>query len=382
MTERIKLQSKQLDIQLAAERLRGSPPARTYPSHSTEAPSGPYASSSLYYGSSSSNSYSHYSSADASRSHPSSSKHSHLDHIAHTPQEPQDPSQSTHQGPLYSHHDKHAMQPSPQSRPPFLKINTAVRQYHPQPPSTQRMPPSPHSTLPPLPSTNPPKTSNRHYGLPPLSSSAQSSPAAVVDYQSHIPPPLTPKDDHVSPTSALSPTHMKRKSLNHDAVMDAVRAKVFRNAAGQQHQQQTKKTAIESEHDLSSRRKIYQEKPSPEVQKKQPELVSSESRQDEYPEVKLEVKEGPLLSSLPVSISSPASPSSKNTENGETSSRSRSSSPPPSSSTSSKSRRPMGISQQLELASVSEAMEDVNVSNSETDGRRPDRTAENGVSAH
>ncbi|KAF8981068.1 hypothetical protein BGZ46_003305 [Entomortierella lignicola] len=316
-TEQIKLQAKQLELDLALEKRRGSPPsARVFPAHSSDLASGQYSSSSnAYYGHT-------YSSYSESRSHPSStSKHAHHDPIVHTPQEPQDHSQSAHQGLQYSHHDQHLMQPSPQSRPPSLKINTSVRQYHPQPHSSQRLPPSPHSTLPPLPSSNPVKaTPGRHYGLPSLSSSAQSSPVAIVDFQSHIPPPLTPKEEHVSPpTSAISPTqsqNMKRKSVNHDAVMDAVRAKVFRNAAGQsqsqsqqqQQQQQQKKTTADS----LNGRKSYHEKASPESAK----INRSESRQEDR-DVKLE---GPLISSLSAITSSPGP------EN-----RSRSTSPAPSS---------------------------------------------------
>ncbi|KAG0274689.1 hypothetical protein BGZ95_009556 [Linnemannia exigua] len=230
------------------------------------------------------------------------------------------------------------MLPSPQSRPPVLKINTSVRHYVPQPHSSQRLPPSPRATLPPLPATAPAKSNGRHYNFPPLStSSAQSSPIAVLDYQSHIPPPVTPKDD-LSPTSALSPTqsqNMKRKSIHHDAVMDAVRAKVFRNASasaasGQNQQKKSVSNDSEREH---TRRKIHHGPASPEATKRPTELpqpvsaptsssglASSEPKhqqqhqqqqqQDEYRPVKVE---GGMLSSLPLTTS-PHSPSPGNVD--------------------------------------------------------------------
>ncbi|KAF9399856.1 hypothetical protein BGX21_005469 [Mortierella sp. AD011] len=190
------------------------------------------------------------------------------------------------------------------------------------------------------PSSNPPKAPGRHYGLPSLASSAQSSPIAVIDFQSHIPPPLTPKEEHVSPTSAISPTlNLKRKSVHHDAVMDAVRAKVFRNAAGQgqqqqqQQQQQQRKTTVEYERDHVNRRKSHLEK-------------------EDKPEVKLE---GPPLSSLPETASSPAPEE-----------RSRSTSPVPSSST--KARGPTGPESDSEGVS----------STHETDRQRIEQTSEGG----
>lgn len=239
------------------------------------------------------------------------------------------------------------MQQSPSSGRPFLKINTSFRQYHPQPNSSQRLPPSPtHTTLPPLPATNPgPKSSNRYYGLQAMSTSAQSSPVAVLDYQSHIPPPFTPKEDQqTSPTSALSPTNgLKRKSINHDAVMDAVRAKVLRNA--EQNQQQKKAAehaAVEREH-ANGRRKIHHGGPtvsSPERIKKYGESLATvpESNSADLRKVKVEA---PSMSSLPLSSSSaspPISPSAGGNNNhkeehsngchGNPASRSRSSSPP------------------------------------------------------
>ncbi|KAF9571625.1 hypothetical protein EC968_000365 [Mortierella alpina] len=425
-TEQVKLQSKKLELELATERRRESPPAdqceegirliglcfgdiatvlmiaRPYPAHHSEPSSSGHYPSSAYYGagagsgsgSGSGTSYQPFSSSDGARSHPSgnSAKHVHHDHVAHTPQEPQDHAQSSHQGSKHAHTDQHAMQPSPQSRPPFLKINTAVRHYHPQPHSSQRLPPSPHSTLPPLPSTNPlPKNSTRHYGLPSLATSAQSSPAAAIDYQSHIPPPLTPKEEHVSPTSALSPTTLlnsKRKSVNHDAVMDAVRAKVMRNAAG--HSQQ-KRAAAEAEREMgpqSGRRKTLHggvSSSSPDTPRKAVEshqIISpgTESRQEERREGRTDPSG---LSSLREEEDSPPSPSSGNTENGHSSNRSRSSSPlpPPPPPSSGKPRQQMSRSSQHTQSTAAvkhEADEESRETASETEQRRSDRPADSG----
>ncbi|KAG0084991.1 hypothetical protein BGZ92_009399 [Podila epicladia] len=304
-TEQIKLQSKQLEMELAMEKRRGSPPTSTagrYPNAAPEPSNGHYSASGSSY-------YSGY------PSYPSSDKHQHHEHIVHTPQDAPDHPQTAHahpSGPPSSQHShshpeqQHHMQPSPQSRPPFLKINTSG--------------------------------SGRHYGLPTLSTtSAQSSPVALVDYQSHIPPPVTPKDDHVSPTSAISPTsqNLKRKSINHDAIMDAVRAKVLRNAGQNQQREQQKKAgeAVEREHQ-SSRRKTHHANNSPETPKRHtaPSSNSSstttaqESRQEEKRDGLVKVKvEGPLLSSLP--MSSPSSPPEPLSGTSSHSARSRSSSP-------------------------------------------------------
>ncbi|KAK5808874.1 hypothetical protein F5H01DRAFT_350680 [Linnemannia elongata] len=343
-TEQIKLQSKQLELELAKEKRRGGSPSAARPGYASESSAGHYASTSnSYYNNSSSinnnnnsnssnnnnnsnnnNPYSPYPSGDGPRSHQPNGGSIHRDHHnSHGPKDTQD------YAPSPVRQDMH-MLPSPQSRPPVLKINTSVRQYVPQPHSSQRLPPSPRATLPPLPATAPAKSNGRNYNFPPLStSSAQSSPIGVVDYQSHIPPPVTPKDD-LSPTSALSPTqshNMKRKSIHHDAVMDAVRAKVFRNAtasAASGQNQQKKSTSNDSERE-STRRKIHHGPTSPEATKRPTELpqpvsapVSSEPKQqqqqqqqDEYRSVKLE---GPLLSSLPLTTS-PHSPSPGNVDN-------------------------------------------------------------------
>ncbi|KAF9283328.1 hypothetical protein BGZ68_005406 [Mortierella alpina] len=401
-TEQVKLQSKKLELELATERRRESPPApRPYPAHHSEPSSTGHYPSSSYYGSGSGSgsSYQPFSSSDGPRSHPSgnSSKPVHHEHNVHTPQETQDHTQSSHQGSKHAHTDQHAMQPSPQSRPPFLKINTAVRHYHPQPHSSQRLPPSPHSTLPPLPSTNPlPKSSSRHYGLPSLATSAQSSPAAAIDYQSHIPPPLTPKEEHVSPTSALSPTtplNSKRKSVNHDAVMDAVRAKVMRNAAGQSQQ---KRAAVEAEREVgpqSSRRKTHHGALSPDTSRRPVETnqitsPGTESRQEERRDGRTDNNSNNNsgnngnngnnggLSSLREEESSPRSPSSGNTENGHGSNRSRSSSPLPPG----KLRRQMSKTSQHAQSTVvkHEVEEESRETAHETEQRRPDRSADSG----
>ncbi|KAF9311723.1 hypothetical protein BG003_007083 [Podila horticola] len=348
-TEQIKLQSKQLEMELAMEKRRGSPPTSTgrYPNAAPEPSNGHYSASGSSY-------YSGY------PSYPSSDKHQHHEHIVHTPQDAQDHPKSAHvhpsglpssQHPHPHPEQQHHMQPSPQSRPPFLKINTSVRppyssQQQQQQQHSARQPHSPHSTLPPLTGPSSSKGSGRHYGLPNLStSSAQSSPVALVDYQSHIPPPVTPKDDHISPTSAISPTsqNLKRKSINHDAIMDAVRAKVLRNAGQNQQREQQKKAgeSADREHQ-ASRRKTHHANNSPETPKRHtaPSSNSSstttiqESRQEEKRDGLVKVKmEGPLLSSLPLS-SSPSSPPEPLSGASSHSARSRSSSP-----TSAKQRR-------------------------------------------
>ncbi|KAF9918444.1 hypothetical protein BX616_008775 [Lobosporangium transversale] len=322
-TERIILQTKQIELDLAVEKRCGSPPAARPYHASASASSGHYPSTTSYYGS---NNNSLYGSVGNNRPHStgnSVTKHSHQDHVtAHPAQEPLDHiSQPTHQSAAqYSRHDLRAMQPSPQSRPPSLKINTSVQQYHspsqhPSQPqsqlqsSSQRQPSSPRSTLPPIHTGNPSSkasSSGRHYGLPSINSSAQSSPVAIMDHQSHVLPPLTPKDEHESPTSTLSPTsHLKRKSVNHDAVMDAVRAKVFRNASGQNQQQQQKKVvAAESERENAIRRKTTYVEKATETQKAS---GNAEQRLDErFTEIKVE---GPSHSTLPLVASSPNSPS-------------------------------------------------------------------------
>ncbi|KAF9902250.1 hypothetical protein EC991_005160 [Linnemannia zychae] len=323
------------------------------PGYTSESSSGHghYPSSNSYYNNSSSNNnnnsngsagntsnnnnnnnsaYSPYPSGEGPRSHQSNGGGMHRDHHnKHGSQDAQD------YAPSPVRQDMH-MLPSPQSRPPVLKINTSVRHYVPQPHSSQRLPPSPRATLPPLPATAPAKSNGRHYNFPPLStSSAQSSPIAVLDYQSHIPPPITPKDD-LSPTSALSPTqsqNMKRKSIHHDAVMDAVRAKVLRNAtasaaSGQNQQKKSTNNDSEREH---SRRKIHHGPASPEATKRPTELpqpvsaptsgsgpTSSElkyqqqqhQQQDDYRPVKVE---GAMASSLPLTTS-PQLPSPGNAD--------------------------------------------------------------------
>ncbi|KAF9943917.1 hypothetical protein BGZ70_005257, partial [Mortierella alpina] len=209
--------------------------------------------------------------------------------------------------------------------------------------------------------------------------------AAAVDYQSHIPPPLTPKEEHVSPTSALSPTtplNSKRKSVNHDAVMDAVRAKVMRNAAG--HSQQKRAAAAEAEREMgpqSGRRKTHHGVVSPETPRRTVDSnpitsPGTESRQEERREGRTDPGG---LSSLREEEASPRSPSSGNTENGHGSNRSRSVSPLPPGKP--QPRRQMSKSSQHPPSATAvkhEADEDLREAAHETEQRRPDRAADSG----
>ncbi|GJJ78875.1 hypothetical protein EMPS_11234 [Entomortierella parvispora] len=388
-TEQVKLQSKQLELELVEKR-RGSPPAgnRPYSVQFSES-HGPSSASPYYRGS-----YNH--SYTPTSEIPRSSKHTlHEHHHEHHPHDTQDHTSSSHakqqqQQQQQQHQDQHSMQQSPQGRP-FLKINTSFRQYQPQPHSSQRLPPSPaHTTLPPLPATNPgPKSSNRHYGLSTMTTSAQSSPVAVLDYQSHIPPPFTPKEDQqTSPTSAMSPTqgqNLKRKSINHDAIMDAVRAKVLRNAGqNQQQKKAAEQQAAEREH-ANGRRKTHHGSTghSPERPKKYAESLatvpeSEATRSDDLRKVKIE---GSLMASLPLtattSVSPPISPESRSHQeesNSHPSSRSRSSSPPPLSSKP-QARRQMSKSQGASSASAAAESE----ADSGPASSRTDYHTENGV---
>ncbi|KAG9319984.1 hypothetical protein KVV02_007990 [Mortierella alpina] len=267
-TEQIKLRSKQLDLELALEKRRGSPPAgRPYAINESESnttskrahysSTTPASVSAASYNNTSYQSYPPPSGSAQDGSRPQYGRHSHHDLMSNVQDNQEQPSPRDHASvkhgvthPSYKEQAQAQMQPSPQGRPPSLKINTAVRQSYPK----QQAGPNANKT-----------PSSRHYALPGLSNSAQSSPVTSMDYQSYIPPPLTPKDDHVSPTSALSPAPgqtLKRKSIHHDAVMDAVRAKVLRNAGQsqqqreqqqQQHQHLHKKTSA----DFNARRKTY-----------------------------------------------------------------------------------------------------------------------------
>ncbi|KAF9107550.1 hypothetical protein BGX27_008698 [Mortierella sp. AM989] len=275
-TEQVRLQSKQLELDLALEKRRGSPPAaaasgRSYATNSTESANSHYSTTTGSYRSSYS-SFANSTPSSATVAPPPAepysrqSQHDHNMHsTSHASQEAAESSSKHGSGRHHPYQDQTHLQPSPQSRPPSLKINTAVRQSYPKqqhPLSSQRGPVSPqHGGPTPLPSLsqqgpNSSKSTGRHFNLPALSTSAHSSPVANIDYQSHIPPPLTPKDEHVSPTSILSPAvgqNLKRKSVHHDAVMDAVRAKVLRNAGQsqqrereQQQQQLHKKSSIDA----------------------------------------------------------------------------------------------------------------------------------------
>lgn len=182
-------------------------------------------------------------------------------------------------------HDQANLQSTPPSRPAPPRIDTAARQgnslqqqhqlkrqqqqqqiqrhlqqQQQSASNSQRIPPSP-STQSPVSGKPSASTSGRHHILHPFrSSSAQSSPVTNVDMQSQIPQPLSP-DDYASPTSATpSGSGLKRKSINHDEVMDAIRAKVLRNAAaGQQQQQkeQREKPHRKTSGDLAGRRKPH-----------------------------------------------------------------------------------------------------------------------------
>ncbi|KAF8929524.1 hypothetical protein BGZ58_008883 [Dissophora ornata] len=345
-TEQIRLQSKQLELELALEKQRGSPPAgmTAYPPYPNATPSSAAAT-------------------EASHQQPYS-RQNHHEHSIHPTQDAGDQSsskhtQGRHSNTHHSYQEQSQMLPSPQGRPPSLKINTAFRQSYPkqhQQPhsaSAQRVSPQYAGSLLPLPQPGPSssKGSGRHYNLPTHSSSAQSSPVANIDYQSHIPPPLTPKDDHVSPTSALSPAPgqtLKRKSIHHDAVMDAVRAKVLRNVGQsqqqreQQREQLHKKTSMDQ---VTSRRKPQPQSSSPDRSKRTADTSngSSTTSTGAGPKSKYGYStsgttspsrqygsegrsDGPLLASLPVT-GSPTSPSTSASANAG-SGRSRSSTPP------------------------------------------------------
>ncbi|KAF9177903.1 hypothetical protein BGZ50_008246 [Haplosporangium sp. Z 11] len=325
-TEQIKLQSKQLELELALERRRGSPPAGMYtrrplttnndaaPYHTSYRP-GPRSSSS--------------STLDASRQH--YGRHTHHDHSnAHNAQDMQEQPSSQHSG-AHPSYQEQTSTPT-QGRPPSLKINTAVRQSYPKHPQ-------PHSSSsvsmqgPPPPGPNSSKGSSRHYAMS-FSASAQSSPIATMDYQSYIPPPLTPKDDHVSPTSALSPgpgQNLKRKSIHHDAIMDAVRAKVLRNAGQNQQQREQQHPYKKVGADSVTRRRTQPFNASPERPKRTIDngpasaTVSSKSRHG-YPDngsvsasITSDVKmDGQSPSSRP-SSPSPISPSTPTSAKEETS---------------------------------------------------------------
>ncbi|KAG0328784.1 hypothetical protein BGZ99_004448 [Dissophora globulifera] len=204
-----------------------------------------------------------------------------------------------------------------------------------------------------------------------------SSPVTNMDYQSHIPqpmPPLTPKDDRVSPTSAISPgpgQTLKRKSIHHDAVMDAVRAKVLRNAGQNQQQQREreqqqlhKKTTTDM---MNARRKSQlQTSPLERVKRTtdscsesstlasesttsasstiaEPKpMVDNDSDAGAKPYSSESRSEGPLVASIPLTASptSPSTPVSTNAGTG--SGRSRSSTPPSEGTGTIKSIRPEG----------------------------------------
>ncbi|KAG0065713.1 hypothetical protein BGZ89_007993 [Linnemannia elongata] len=275
-TEVLKLESRKLDISLAMEKRQTSPPAgRSYASSSTAESSvsmhAPPAGN-FHHG------YSTYSTpaqpsmqVDTARSHYSGTGH-------------QDAQEQAPQQQQKTSHDQAKLPSTPPSRPAPPRIDTAARQgnslqqqhqakrqqqqqqiqrhIQQQQHSTsnsQRVPSSP-STQSPVSSKPSASTSGRHHILHPFrSSSAQSSPVTNVDMQSQIPQPLSP-DEYASPTSATpSGSGLKRKSINHDEVMDAIRAKVLRNAAAGQQQQkeQREKPHRKTSGDLAGRRKPH-----------------------------------------------------------------------------------------------------------------------------
>ncbi|KAF8941164.1 hypothetical protein BGZ47_007479 [Haplosporangium gracile] len=295
-TEVLKLQSRKLDISLAMEKRQKSPPAgRSYASSTAESSVPMHAppAGNFHHG------YSTYPApaqpsmqVDNTRSHYSGKGNQDAQEQAPQQQQQQQQQQKTS-------HDHADVSSTPPSRPAPPRIDTAARQgsfrQQQQPAlhqqqviqqqqhshqlkkqqqqqhiqrhlqqqqsasNSQRIPPSP-STQSPVSSKPSALTSGRHHILHPFrSSSAQSSPVTNVDMQSQIPQPLSP-DEYASPTSATpSGSGLKRKSINHDEVMDAIRAKVLRNAAGQSQQQkeQREKPHRKTSGDLSGRRKPH-----------------------------------------------------------------------------------------------------------------------------
>ncbi|KAF9415850.1 hypothetical protein BGZ76_004740, partial [Entomortierella beljakovae] len=346
-TEQVRLQSKQLELELAVEKRRGSPPAgRPFTATPTESsngysavPSAPYRSTYSSYPSSTPSSATVVPpTTDSHQSYGRQSQHDHPNHST-SQDATENSAPSTHgSGRHHPYQDQHHMQPSPQSRPPSLKINTAVRQNYPKQHSamsSQRGPVSPQSgmsaTLPPLPhGPSSSKATGRHYSLATLSNSAHSSPVTNIDYQSHIPPPVTPKEEHVSPTSTLSPAghSLKRKSIHHDAVMDAVRAKVLRNAGQNQQREREQQVHKKPSIDAVSRRKTqHPGNSSPERPKRSESngsTMAGPKSKHGYGGVSPSRPEGGRVNDASVSPTSPSTPVSATIGSGQ----SRSCSPP------------------------------------------------------
>ncbi|KAF9101699.1 hypothetical protein BGX29_005338 [Mortierella sp. GBA35] len=294
-TEKVKLQSRQLDLNLALEKRRRSPPiGRSYATSTAD--------STLAVQHAPSSTGNNFHQGYPTSAHPTSSSgqpimtvdnNSTRSHYGgNGPQDTQEQSQQ----------DQPDTPTSPPNRRTSLRINTAVRQGHSrqqqqhyqqqlqqqqqaqkhhqtlvmqqqhmiQPQIKQQaqhqqrqQPHSPHphgsaSMQGPGSRRASVSTSGRLHGFSTfLSSSAQSSPVTIVDMQSQIPQPLSPMDEYASPTSATpSGFSLKRKSINHDAVMDAVRAKVLRNAAAGQNQQR-EQPLRKPNSDSSGRRKAH-----------------------------------------------------------------------------------------------------------------------------
>ncbi|KAG0306761.1 hypothetical protein BGZ97_000625, partial [Linnemannia gamsii] len=262
-TEVLKLQSRQLDLTLAMEKRRKSPPAgQSYASTAeSSVPMHAPPAGNFHHG---------YSTYPAPAQPGMQSDNNTHPRYGGTGRQDVQEQPSSHQQQQQNFGQADVPSTSPPSRPAPPRIDTAARQgssrqqqqgiqqqqhqhqlkkqqqqQHIQrhlqqqqsASNSQRVPPSP-STQSPVSSKPSASTSGRHHILHPFrSSSAQSSPVTSVDMQSQIPQPLSP-DEYASPTSATpSGSGLKRKSINHDEVMDAIRAKVLRNAAAGQNQQ-------------------------------------------------------------------------------------------------------------------------------------------------
>ncbi|KAF9934780.1 hypothetical protein FBU30_000074 [Linnemannia zychae] len=261
-TEVLKLQSRQLDISLAMEKRRSSPSARHTYANSTAAesffPRHTSPPENFHHG------YSAYP-TPAQPTTQTDTNATRAQYSAGAHQTAQEQSQHSHQHTTYHQTSSPSSSPNKPSPP---RIDTTIRQnvsrqqqlqqaiafqqqqikkqrqYQQQAGSSCHRAPSPKNhgqsaTQSPVSSKPSASISGRHHILHPFrSSSTQSSPVTNVDMQSQIPQPLSP-DDYASPTSATSSgSGLKRKSINHDEVMEAIRAKVLRNAAAGYSQQQ------------------------------------------------------------------------------------------------------------------------------------------------
>ncbi|KAF9907887.1 hypothetical protein EC991_010400 [Linnemannia zychae] len=294
-TEVLKLQSRQLDISLAMEKRRKSPPAgRSYATSTAESglamhapPGGNFRHGYSAYptpaqpdkSSDSSNTRSHYAASGHQDTHEQQHRHQTAHDQADVPLSPtrrpsppmidtvarhsssrqqqlQQLQQQQHQQAVAFQQQQliqqHQLKKQQGQQRQQLQVSTS---------SSQRKPPSPSTTQSPVSGKPSASISGRHHPLHPLrTASAQSSPVTNVDMQSQIPRPLSP-DEYASPTSATpSGSGLKRKSINHDEVMDAIRAKVLRNAASglsQQQKEQREKPHRKPSGELTARRKPH-----------------------------------------------------------------------------------------------------------------------------